>query len=412
MTRVTPPFSFAAALAAVLGLGPFAIDMYLASLPDIRAEFTAPVWTTQLTLTGYLLMLGIGQLVAGPVTDAYGRRKPLLTGLVLFIAGSTLAALAPSMAVLVAARALQGAGGAISFVVANSSVRDRAEGNAATRIYAILMTVGAVAPILAPALGGVVDRCLGWRAVFICLAVLGTGALVGAIIALPESLPAQRRSLLRFAPSLRAYGALVTSGRFLVPLGALAGAFILLFCYLGGASYVYQGHYGVDQVRFGLIFGITGISALLGALTANLLANRLGTAGLARFGVILMTFGAAGALLGAWTDQPVAIIAAGIGVALLGLGAAEPALMGMCMSAVRDNLGGAAALIGATQYVLGSAASAAIATLAAAGPVPWTVPMLGISLVSLALLIPATRRRGQLPDADRYEPHAATRAMQ
>ena len=112
-----PPRSFLLSLAAVLGVGPFAIDMYLASLPEIGAEFAAPSWMVQLTLTGYLIMLGAGQLVAGPVTDAFGRRRPLLLGLTIFIAACLLAAAAPSMAVLVVARMLQGAGAAMAFVV-------------------------------------------------------------------------------------------------------------------------------------------------------------------------------------------------------------------------------------------------------------------------------------------------------
>ena len=132
-----PPRSFLLSLAAVLGVGPFAIDMYLASLPEIGADFAAPSWMVQLTLTGYLIMLGAGQLVAGPVTDAFGRRRPLLLGLTIFIAACLLAAAAPSMAVLVVARMLQGAGAAMAFVVINSAVRDRVSGDAATRAFAV-----------------------------------------------------------------------------------------------------------------------------------------------------------------------------------------------------------------------------------------------------------------------------------
>lgn len=118
--------TFVVALASVVALGPFAIDTYLASLPSIGAEFDAPAWATQLTLTGYLIVLGLGQLVAGPLTDAVGRRRPILLGIAVFVVASILASVAASMAILVVARLLQGAGAAVAFVAANSAVRDRA----------------------------------------------------------------------------------------------------------------------------------------------------------------------------------------------------------------------------------------------------------------------------------------------
>lgn len=387
-----PPRSFAFALATVLGLGPFAIDMYLASLPEIGADFTAPAWLVQLTLTGYLLMLGLGQLAAGPITDAFGRRRPLVFGLALFILGCLLAAVAPTMTLLVAARMMQGAGGAVAFVVANSSVRDRTRGDAATRVYALLMTVTAVAPILAPALGGVIGQSFGWRAVFAGLAVLGGLALVVTLWALPESLPADARSHLAFRPVLRAYTAHLRSGRLLLPLGALAGAFVFLFSYLGGASYVYQGFYGLDQAEFGVLFSLTGISVLLGALLAHRWAERLGTPRLGVIGVMVMALGGGVALLSAVTSQPVAAVAVGIGIGLLGLGMCEPPLMAMCMSAVDRNVGAASALIGSTQYLLGAATTALIAVPAAAGPGSWAAVMLAVALISALIAAVAARR--------------------
>lgn len=388
----TPPRSFAFALATVLGLGPFAIDMYLASLPEIGADLTAAPWLVQLTLTGYLLMLGLGQLIAGPIADAFGRRRPLVFGLVLFVLGCLLAAVAPTMTVLVVARMIQGAGGAVAFVVANSSVRDRTRGDAATKIFALLMTVTAVAPILAPALGGVIGQFLGWRAVFVSLALLGVLALLVALRALPESLPVAERSRLSFGPVLRAYGAHLRSGRLLLPLGALAGAFVFLFSYLGGASYVYQGFYGLDQTEFGVLFGLTGISVLLGALLAHRLAERLGTARLGVIGVLVMALGGGVALIGAVTSPSVVAVAVGIGIGLLGLGLCDPALMAMCMSAVERNLGAASALIGSTQYLLGAATTALIAVPATAGPGPWAAVMLAVALVSVLIAAVAAHR--------------------
>ncbi len=133
--RPTAPIMLA--LIGAVALPPLAIDMYLPSLPEISEVFSAPVGISQLTLTSFLLMLGIGQLVAGPpLSDAVGRRRPLILGLMIFIAGSVLAALSPSIGVLLAARIIQGVGGSLAVVVANSSVRDLSSGDGATRLYA------------------------------------------------------------------------------------------------------------------------------------------------------------------------------------------------------------------------------------------------------------------------------------
>lgn len=391
---MAPPRSFLLALAGVLGVGPFAIDMYLSSLPEIGEAFAAPSWLVQLTLTGYLIMLGAGQLVAGPVTDAFGRRRPLLLGLGLFVAGCLLAAVAPHMGVLVAARMVQGAGAAMAFVVVNSAVRDRTEGDAATRAFAVLMTVSAVVPMISPALGGWIGDALGWRAVFAVMAGIGALAFAAAVRWIPESLPPTRRSTLSFAPVMRAYRGHLGSRKLLLPLGALAGAFVFLFCYLGGASYVYQGRYGVGQSEFGLVFGATGIAALLGAVLARRLAGKLSSARLGTLGVLTMALGGAVALTAAFTSASLLFVAVGMGLGLLGLGACEPAFMGVCMSSVTENVGAASALIGAVQYLLGALTTALIAFPASAGAVPWAATMLVVALVSLALALAAEHRSG------------------
>ncbi|BBG04813.1 MULTISPECIES: Bcr/CflA family efflux MFS transporter [Pseudonocardia] len=394
-----PPRSFTLTLAVVVGLGPFAIDMYLASLPDIAAEFRAPVWVTQLTLTGYLLVLGLGQLFAGPLTDAVGRRTPLLAGLALFTAGSVAAALAPSMAVLVAARLLQAAGGAVTVVVVNSSVRDRAEGDAATRLYAALMVVVAVAPIIAPAAGGALDGVAGWRAVFVALAVLGALTLFAAVRFLPESLPVAARTPFRPGATLRGYGSLMRDRAFVVPAAAICTVFGFLFAYIGGASYVYRGTYGLGASEFGLLFGATAVAVAVGAGAAHVLADRLAARTNAVLGAALIVAGAIGATVAAVAGLPIWVLAVCFAVALAGLGITEPVLMGAAMNARSDGLGSASAVLGACQFVLGAVGTAAAGAAAAAGPVVWTGLLLGIAVVAALLTLALPRAR--IPAGDR-----------
>ena len=390
------PRSFILTTAAVVGLLPFAADMYLSSLPAIGAEFDAPVWVTQLTLTGFLLVLGLGQLVTGPITDALGRRRPLLFGLGLFTLGSLLAALAPSMAVLVAGRLLQGVAGALAVVIANSSVRDSAAGTAATRLYAVLMTVAGLAPVIAPTAGGLLEQVVGWRSVFIALTVLGALVMASAATFLPESLPQARRT--PFAPRGLAslYGGLLRTRAFAVPLAALSALFMMLFAYIGGASYVYQDHYGLDPAAFGLLFGATGLAFLLGAVIAHRLAGSLPAVRQALVGSLVALGGGAAAVLATAAGAPMLFVVLGMAVGLLGLGIAEPPLMSRCMSAVESSTGAAAALIGASQYALGAAATVVAGVLAARSPVLWAglIALFALAGVLLVRLVPTATATG------------------
>ncbi|MBP6684717.1 MAG: multidrug effflux MFS transporter [Leucobacter sp.] len=388
---------FVIALASVVALGPFAIDTYLASLPSIGAEFGAPDWATQLTLTGYLIVLGLGQIIAGPLTDAVGRRRPILLGISVFILASVIAAVAPSMAVLVIARLLQGAGAAVAFVSANSAVRDRATGDAATQLFSVLMSVGMVAPILAPVLGGFIDEAAGWRAVFFTLAGIGVLALLVVARFLPEPLAPELRTRMSLRPILRGYGAILRNRAFLLPLSALIAAFVMLFSYLGGASYVYQSFFGLSAGQFGIAFAGSALIGLAGPILAHRLVGPLGTVRLMLLGAVVMFVGPLVALVGGWAGAPLWSAIIGLGIALLGLGLLEPPLMALCMSAITEGVGSASALIGAAQYLLGAVATSAVVVAAAAGAAVWITTLIGISLAALLLSLAVARRASSRP---------------
>ncbi|HEY5880878.1 MAG TPA: multidrug effflux MFS transporter [Nakamurella sp.] len=380
-------------LAAIVGLAPFAIDMYLPSLPEIGVDLAAPVWLTQLTLTGYLLVLGIGQLVAGPITDAVGRRRPLILGLAVFTLGSGLAAVAPSMAVLIAARLLQAFGGATALVVANSSVRDSARGDAATRLYAVLLTVGALAPIVAPTAGGFLGSSFGWRSVFVALAVIGVVVTLAAVAFLPESLPATARIRFSGREVMGGYRRTLGSKAFVIPLVTFSLMYMAMFTYIGGATYVYQGTFGMDPAVFGTVFGATGLSLLVGALVANRLSERLGTRRLGLLGILLTIVGASAVTLAILVHLPVWAVVASMALALFGVGVSEPALMSLSMSAVETGTGSAAAVLGAAQYVLGAAATAVVGAVAAISPAGWGLLMAVLALVAFVLLAGSRPRK-------------------
>src|SRR3954452_15644812 len=185
-------------LALLLGglsaFGPLSLDMYLPGLAQLGRELDASASATQLTLTACLAGLALGQLVAGPLSDRLGRRRPLLAGVALYAGASLLCALSPSIAMLILLRFVQGAAGAAGIVIGRAVVRDLYEGDAAARLFSSLMLVGGVAPILAPVIGGQLLHVTDWRGIFVVLAALGTALFAAAFLALPESLPPERRS--------------------------------------------------------------------------------------------------------------------------------------------------------------------------------------------------------------------------
>lgn len=387
----TPHVKFAIALALIGALGPSAVDMYLASLPGIAEEYGASYARVQLTLTVFLLAMGAGQLLFGPVVDTLGRRRPLLFGLVVFIASSLAAAQAGSLDALLLARFVQGLGSALTLVVIMSMVRDVAEGARAAQIFALLMTIEGLAPVIAPALGGFIGAHFGWRAIMLTLAGLGVLVLINSAWVLKETLPAEKRMAWQPSDFLRTYVRIGRDGAFLRPALALSAVFFFLFAYIGGAAFVYQTHFGLSVEAFGALFGATGVAILLGAITAGRLVARKGVVRLAQWGAAAMLVGALIALLGTLAGFGLAGIVAGLAIAMFGLGVAEATLMSLVMSSQSRALGSTAALLGALQLIISSSATPLSGIMAPLGAAHWAV-LLTAAAVLVAVLVRASTR--------------------
>lgn len=385
---------FAVSLALVTVLGPAGTDMYLASLPDIVDEFDSTAAAGQLTLTCYLLAMGAGQLVFGPITDAFGRRFPLLIALVAFLGASVWAATSPNMTVLLSARTLQGLAAALTLVVALSMVRDAADGARAAQLFALLMTIEGLAPVLAPSLGGVIDQWLGWRAVLLVLAGIAAIALANTAVSLPETLPPAQRSSLRLGTVLRTYGRIARDGSFLWPTLGLSAVFFFLFAYIGGAPFVYQQHFGLTPDSFGLLFGATGLAVMLGAILAGKTVSRFGTGPLARTGAVIMLAGGLLALALTVAGAGLPGIVIGMFVALFGIGIAEASLMALAMDSQDTSLGSTAALLGAFQLIISSAATPLAGLAVSAGTHAWLSFLVGAGIIAVAIVtVSAVRAR-------------------
>ncbi|MET7862259.1 multidrug effflux MFS transporter [Micromonospora taraxaci] len=374
-------------LGALIAIGPLTIDMYLPALPAITAGLQTTETAVQLTLTGTLVGLALGQLLIGPLSDVVGRRIPLLAGLAAHIVASVLCVFAPNIEVLGALRVLQGLGVAAATVVATAVVRDLFSGASFARIFSRLMLVMGLAPILAPTLGSGLLRWTEWRGVFAALAVLGALLIIVAALQLQETLPVARRRHGGVAATLRDYRGLFNDRAF-VGLVLVAGlAMAALFAYVSGSSFVLQREYGLDEQEFGVAFG-AGAVGLIAATQFNVRLLRRYTpqqilvsaliAGTAA-GLLLVLFAATG-------FGGLGTLLAALWLVLAAAGLALPNAPALAMSRHSEAAGTAAALLGAVQFGIG-ALSAPLAGLFGTGSVPMAIVIAGGMAAALVVML-------------------------
>ncbi len=386
-------------LGSLIAIGPLTIDMYLPALPAIAEDLRSSATAGQLTLTGTLAGLGFGQLVLGPLSDAMGRRRPLLAGLALHVMASLLCAIAPSITVLGVFRVLQGFGVAAASVVAMAVLRDLFTGTLFARLLSRLLLVMGAAPVLAPTLGGWLLEWTRWPGVFVALAGCGVLLLVVAALALPETLPPHRRPPAGVRPIVRTYAHLLRDGSFigLAAVGALT--FASLFAYVSGSTFVLQEQYGLDEQQFGLAFG-AGAIGLIGATQINpWLLHRF------RPQHVLVAALCVGALSGAALLGVAATGAGGLPAVLAALwtvlsaiGLALPNAPALALSGHGEAAGTAAALLGTAQFGTGALAAPVVGVLGANGVAMATV--IAVSLTSAMTVMLVLSRRVQFGDTD------------
>lgn len=377
--------------AIVVALGPAAIDMYLASMPQMALDFDVSYASTQLTLTVFLTFMGLGQLIFGPLSDAYGRRLPLLGGLFIYFAASLAAAAATSLELLILARLIQGLGAAMAIVVVMSMVRDISSGPQAAQVYALLNTIVALGPIIAPAIGGVLGAVYGWQGVMLFLAGMALLVLINTIFNVPETLPVSDRNQFALKPILTTYISILKNKAFLLHLFALSAVFFFLFAYIGGSAFVYQHQYGLSTEQFGMVFGLTSLSLIAGASSAAYWVKRIKVSSLALVGAILMCAGGLMCLVSELLFFGLTGIVLSIGMALFGLGILEATIMSMAMETQDKALGSTAALMGAAPMVIASIATPIAGSMVEISAMSWLVMLAVIAPTILILVYLGTR---------------------
>ena len=363
-SAVPPPMArLALVLGAFVAIGPLTIDMYLPALPTIRQELGTTSAMVQLTLTGTLVGLALGQLVIGPLSDRLGRRRPLLAGTALHVVASLLVLVAPTIGVLGVLRVLQGVGCAATGVVAMAMVRDLFAGRAAATMLSRLFLVMGVAPVLAPTVGGELLRFTSWRGIFAVLAAYGLVLVALGAWGIRETLPPERRRSGGTAGTVSTYASLLRD-RTYVGLVLVAGlSMAALFTYVSGSSFVYQRQFGLDEQQFGLLFGAGAIWLIAATQLNPVLLRRWSPGQVLLAATSAGTVAAAGLVVVSLVGGGVAAVAVALWAVLFTAGLGLPNAPALALATNGDRAGSAAALLGAVQFGVGAVVSPAVGLL-------------------------------------------------
>lgn len=374
-------------LGALSAFGPLAIDFYLPSFPALAHAFSTDVEHVQQSLAAYFIGLAIGQLAYGPLADRFGRRKPLLIGIVLFSLASLACALAPSLEWLIAARFVQALGGCAGMVVSRAVVRDLCDPINSAKVFSQLMLVMGLAPILAPLAGGLLLSTLGWPSIFICLTLFGVICLLAVAKWLPETLakdvpPAPLRGAVR--EYKRLFSDLPFLGYALTGGCAIGG----MFAYVTGSPFVFIELYGIPTEHYGWLFGTNALGFILvSQLNAWLVARHGPAYWVAKAVWLFLACGLALLLVALAKPQALWPLLIPLFGCMASLGVLLPNSSACAMAGQGRHAGSASALLGSLQFAIAASAAGLVVALhdGSAWPIAVVIFCCGLLAVGFSL---------------------------
>ncbi|MCW7753634.1 multidrug effflux MFS transporter [Desulfobotulus sp. H1] len=276
-----------ALIALLSAFPPLATDMYLPALPTLQRQWNQPLSTVNLTLVGFFVTYCFFLLVYGPLSDRFGRKPPLMVGIIIYVIACFLCATAPSIYHLILYRVLQASGAAAASAIALAIIKDRIPGLKREQVMAHVAIITAMAPMIAPVIGGLLMMRFSWPWIFILQGVLGIISL-GGVLMMEESLKRNDQTPSSF---LQRYIGVLKNRRFISLVLVISLVGLPLFSFIGGSSYIYITAMGLSESTFGFLFGGNALCFMIGSFCCSKLAPRMG-------GMRLITIGFSGMLLG------------------------------------------------------------------------------------------------------------------
>lgn len=363
------------------------MDMYLPALPEVTSALHSPAATIQITLTACLAGMALGQVVIGPMSDKWGRRRPLLFGMVVYVLATAICALAPTAEMLIGFRLIQGLAGSAAVVIARAVVRDLYDGVEMARFFSTLMLISGVAPIIAPLIGGQILRFADWRGVFVALT--GVGAVLTLVVwrSLGETLPPERRQTGGVGSALRTMRGLLADRVFAGYTLTGGFAFATLFSYISASPFVVQEIYGASPQTFSLLFGLNSVGLIAaGQVNGKLLVGRVRLDRVLGGGLAVITTASVALLLmssGVFGAVGLVPIAAALFVLMTAMGMVLPNTNALALMRTPHAAGSASALLGTSSFLVGAIASPLVGIAGEGTAVPMAVVQLVCSLLAV-----------------------------
>ena len=380
-------------LGALTTFGPMAIDLYLPAFPDVADDLGVSVMTVPLTLTAAMLGLGLGQVFYGPLSDRYGRKRPLVAGLILFSVASIACALAPNFGVLLAMRFLQSLGGSAGVVIARAIVRDLYRGKALAQALSIVVMVFALAPVFAPTLGAGLLQLGSWRWLFGFLAIFGVACLVATLI-LPETLSISNQTDHGIVRAIAVYGVLIRNPRFFAPALLVGSSYVVLFSYISTSPAVLMDYFGLGEVPFAVLFGVLSFCFALGAQVNRRLLVNFDVMSLTIGFVVVQAVASLTLLVSALVGPNLLVVSIAVGAAMTTIGVISANATAMCLDPFPGAAGSAAALVGVLGMTVGASVTSALVAIRLPVVTELGIAMVIGSLVGL-LMLPIVKSRYQ-----------------
>lgn len=339
-------------LGVLSAFGPFVVDLYLPSLPQLAQFFDTTASMTQLTLTTAMIGLAVGQLLLGPMSDKFGRKKPLIISLLIYIISTILLIFSPNIETMIVLRAVQGLSSAGSVVISRAVVTDLYRGREMTRFFGLLMAINGIAPIISPVLGSLLLEYIGWKGEFFFLAIIGIVVLLFCF-RLKESLIIENRLKGSVLSTFFTFGKIIKNRMFMSCVGIESFLLAAMFAYIAASPFILQSFYGLTAFAFSLCFGANGSALVIGANIGGKLANRtalsLGVQGC--FVAVIYT-------IAVLIIQPYwFFVEVGFFAMLMLMGLTFPAISSLAMESERQYAGSASALLGFAPFFLGGVVS-------------------------------------------------------
>lgn len=368
---------------ALTTIVPFTIDMYLPAFPILADVYKTNASFVQLSLTACLLGLAIGQLVAGALSDMHGRRKPLLISLMAYIGASIACIFAPNIYIFVFLRFVQGFAASGGLVISRAIVRDVSQGPELTRLFALLMVIGNLVPLIAPSIGSGVLLITDWKGIFVLLTVLGIFLLVLSASRLKESLPPEKRVPSNIKSTFSNFSGILKNRQFTGY--ALAQGFLIggVFAYVSGTPFIYQNIYGASPQMFSLLFGMNGIALIIGSYSVGRFTHIWSEKRFLETALYMATVAGAILLAVVLMQGPLWAVVIPIFFFIMAIGVVGTSSFTLAMESQGHVAGSASALLGLLPFILGAATAPLVGIAGENTAVPMGLVIFSMCLIAL-----------------------------